>query len=285
MENKEFDFEAFKKQAIEGMYAGNPLNGEKGIFAPLLKHFLEAALEGELQSHLQEEKASGLANRKNDKTSKKVKSLPGEFDLESSRDRNSSFEPVILPKRQVVITEELEEKVIGLYALGVSTRDITKHIKELYQMDISAATLSAITDKVIPAMNEWRSRPLESVYAFVYFDCMHYKVREGGSVLTRAVYNILAVNLQGQKDLIGMYVSESEGAKFWLSVLIDLKNRGMQDILIACVDGLKGFPEAIASVFPNVEIQTCIVHQIRNSLRYVSKKDKKTFIANLKLVY
>jgi transposase-like protein len=285
MENKEFDFEAFKKQAIEGMYAGKPLNGEKGIFAPLLKHFLEAALEGELQSHLQEEKASGTTNRKNGKTTKKVKSLSGEFDLESSRDRNSSFEPVILPKRQVVITEELEEKVIGLYALGVSTRDITKHIKELYQMDISAATLSAITDKVIPAMNEWRTRPLESVYAFVYLDCMHYKVREGGSVVTRAVYNILAVNLQGQKDLIGMYVSESEGAKFWLSVLTDLKNRGMQDMLIACVDGLKGFPEAIASIFPRTEIQTCIVHQIRNSLRYISEKDKKAFMADLKLVY
>jgi transposase-like protein len=285
MENKEFDFEAFKKQAIEGMYAGKPLNGEKGIFAPLLKHFLEAALEGELQSHLQEDKASGTANRKNGKSTKKVKSLSGEFELESGRDRNSSFEPVILPKRQVVITEELEEKVIGLYGLGVSTRDITKHIKELYQMDISAATLSAITDKVIPAMNEWRTRPLESVYAFVYLDCMHYKVREGGSVITRAVYNILAVNLQGQKDLIGMYVSENEGAKFWLSVLTDLKNRGMQDMLIACVDGLKGFPEAIASIFPHTEIQTCIVHQIRNSLRYVSEKDKKAFMADLKLVY
>lgn len=285
MENKEFDFEAFKKQAIEGMYAGKPLNGEKGIFAPLLKHFLEAALEGELQSHLQEEKASGTINRKNGKTTKKVKSLSGEFELESGRDRNSSFEPVILPKRQLIITEELEEKVIGLYALGVSARDITKHIKELYQMDISAATLSAITDKVIPAMNEWRTRPLESVYAFVYLDCMHYKVREGGSVVTRAVYNILAVNLQGQKDLIGMYVSESEGAKFWLSVLTDLRNRGMQDMLIACVDGLKGFPEAISSIFPHTEVQTCIVHQIRNSLRYISEKDKKAFIADLKLVY
>jgi transposase-like protein len=283
--NQEFDFEAFKKQAIEGMYAGRPLNGEKGIFAPLLKHFLETALAGELQAHLQEEKASGLSNRKNGKSTKRVKSLSGEFELESGRDRSGSFEPVILPKRQLIITEELEQKVIGLYGLGVSTRDITKHIKEIYQMDISAATLSAITDKIIPAMNEWRSRPLESVYAFVYLDCMHYKVREGGSVVTRAVYNILAVNLQGQKDLIGMYVSESEGAKFWLSVLTDLKNRGMQDMLIACVDGLKGFPEAIASIFPQTEIQTCVVHQIRNSLRYISEKDKKAFMADLKPVY
>lgn len=285
MSNKDFDFESFKAEAINGMYAGKPLNGEKGIFAPLLKHFLESALEGELEAHLQEEKAIGVANRRNGKTSKRVKSLAGEFDLESSRDRSGSFEPIVLPKRQVVITEELEEKVIGLYGLGMSTRDISGHIKEMYQMDISASTLSAITDKVIPAMNEWRQRPLDSVYAFVYLDCMHYKVREGNAVITRAVYNILGVSLQGKKDLLGMYLSESEGAKFWLSVLTDLKNRGMQDMLIACIDGLKGFPEAIAAIFPKTEIQTCVVHQIRNSLRYVAEKDKKPFMADLKTVY
>jgi transposase-like protein len=285
MNENNFDFESFKREAIRGMYAGKPLNGEKGIFAPLLKHFLEAALEGELESHLQEEKAAGLSNRLNGKTTKRVKSLSGEFDLQSNRDRSGSFEPVVLPKRQVIITEELEDKVIGLYGLGLSTRDISKHIMEIYQMDISAATLSSITDKVIPAMNEWRQRPLEAVYAFVYLDCMHYKVREGNSVITRAVYNILGVSLRGQKDLLGMYLSESEGAKFWLSVLTDLKNRGLQDILIACVDGLKGFPEAIAAIFPKTEIQTCVVHQIRNSLRYIAEKDKKKFMADLKPVY
>jgi putative transposase len=280
-----FDFESFKQEAIKGMYAGKPLNGEKGIFAPLLKHFLEAALAGELEAHLQEERVAGKANRRNGKISKRVKSLSGEFELESGRDRLGSFEPVVLPKRQLIITEELEAKVIGLYGLGLSTRDITKHIKELYQMDISAAVLSAITDKVIPAMNEWRSRPLESVYAFVYLDCMHYKVREGGSVVTRAVYNILGVTLSGTKDLIGIYLSESEGAKFWLSVLTDLKNRGVEDMLIACVDGLKGFPEAIAAVFPQTEVQTCVVHQVRSSLRYIAEKDKKAFMADLKPVY
>ena len=285
MSNKEFDFESFKAEAIKGMYAGKPLNGEKGIFATLLKHFLESALEGELEAHLQEEKASGLSNRRNGKTSKRVKSLGGEFDLESSRDRSGSFEPLVVPKRQVIITEELEEKVIGLYGLGMSTRDITSHIKEMYQMDISASTLSAITDKVIPAMNEWHLRPLDSVYAFVYLDCMHYKVRDGNSVVTRAVYNILGVSLDGKKDLLGMYLSESEGAKFWLSVLTDLKNREMQDILIACIDGVKGFPEAIAAVFPKTEIQTCVVHQGRNSLRYIAEKDKKPFMVDLKTVY
>lgn len=285
MSNKEFDFESFKAEAIKGMYAGKPLNGEKGIFAPLLKHFLESALEGELEAHLQEEKANGIPNRRNGKASKRVKSVAGEFNLESSRDRSGSFDPVVLPKRQVVITEELEEKVTGLYGLGMSTRDITSHIKEIYQMDISASTLSAITDKVIPAMNEWRQRPLDTVYAFVYLDCMHYKVREGSSVTTRAVYNILGISLEGKKDLLGMYLSESEGAKFWLAVLTDLKNRGMRDMLIACVDGLKGFPEAIAAIFPKTEIQTCVVHQIRNSLRYVAEKDKKSFMADLKPVY
>ena len=284
-EQNGFDFESFKAEAIKGMYAGKPLNGEKGIFAPLLKHFLESALEGELEAHLQEEKAAGIANRRNGKASKKVKSISGEFELESSRDRAGSFEPLVLPKRQVIITEELEEKVIGLYGLGLSTRDISKHIKELYQMDISASTLSSITDKVVPAMNEWRARSLDSVYAFVYLDCMHYKVREGSSVITRAVYNILGVCLEGKKELLGMYLSESEGAKFWLAVLTDLKNRGVQDMLIACVDGLKGFPEAIAAIFPKTEVQTCVVHQIRNSLRYIAEKDKKAFMADLKPVY
>uniref|UniRef100_UPI0035B60B7C IS256 family transposase n=1 Tax=Emticicia agri TaxID=2492393 RepID=UPI0035B60B7C len=249
------------------------------------RHFLEAALAGELESHLAESKAKGIVNRKNGKTSKQVKSLSGEFELENSRDRSGTFEPMILPKRQVIITEELEAKVIGLYGLGMSTRDISSHIKELYQMDISATQLSTITDKVIPAMQEWRSRPLESIYPIVFMDCIHYKVKEDGRVVSRAIYNILGVDLEGKKDLIGMYVAETEGAKFWLSVLTDLKRRGVEDILIACIDGLKGFPEAIATVYPQTQIQLCIVHQIRNSLKYVPEKDKKAFIADLKLVY
>jgi putative transposase len=281
----DFNFEDFKKEAIKGMYEGKPLNGEKGIFAPLLKHFLEAALQGEMDSHLQESKLQGEPNRRNGKATKRVKSLSGEFDLETSRDRTGTFEPLILPKRQIIITEELEDKVIALYGRGVSTRDISEYIKEMYQMDISATQLSSITDKVIPALNEWRTRPLHSVYAFVYLDCMHYKVRENGRVVTRAIYNILGVDLGGKKDLIGMYVSESEGAKFWLSVITDLKNRGVEDILIACIDGLKGFPEAIGAVFPLTQIQTCVVHQIRNSLRYIAEKDKKAFVADLKPVY
>ena len=179
----------------------------------------------------------------------------------------------------------LEEKVTAMYAKGMSTRDISGFIKEMYAMEISATEISHITDKVIPVVNEWRTRALEAIYTFVFLDCIHYKVRENGTIQSRAIYNILGVNKEGKKELIGMYVSENEGAKFWLSVLTDLKQRGVEDILIACIDGLKGFPEAIAAVFPKTQIQLCIIHQIRTSLRYVSEKDKKAVAQDLKPVY
>ncbi|KAF7275658.1 hypothetical protein GWI33_011453 [Rhynchophorus ferrugineus] len=252
----------------------------------MLKHLLESMLEGELDHHLKESKASGAPNRKNGRTKKRVRSLhSGEFELESSRDRNGTFEPKIVPKRQLIITDELENNVMAMYARGMSTRDISGYVKEMYAMDISAAEISNITDKVIPALNEWRNRPLEAIYPFVFLDCMHYKVRDNGSVRTRAVYNILGVNMDGRKDLIGIYLSEHEGAKFWLSVLTDLKQRGVEDILVACVDGLKGFPEAIESVYPRTQVQLCIVHQVRSSLRYVPEKDRKAVVADLKPVY
>lgn len=287
MKESKFDYERFQQEAISGLYEGKSLTGENGIFAPLLKHFLESALEGEMSAHLLEEKTRDIPtkNRRNGKNSKIVKSLSGEFELETPRDRTGSFGPKVVPKRQVIITEGLEEKVIALYAMGNSLRDISKHIQELYGMELSATQLSEITDKVIPAMNQWRIRPLESLYCFVYLDCIHYKVRDEGRVVSRAIYNVLGINQEGKKDLIGMYVSESEGAKFWLSVLTDLKNRGVEDILIACVDGLKGFPQAIEAVFPHTQIQTCIIHQIRNTMRYVTEKDKKEFMSDLKLVY
>jgi transposase-like protein len=172
-----------------------------------------------------------------------------------------------------------------MYAHGMSLRDISSHIKEMYDTDISATTLSAITDKVIPLVKEWQNRPLEAVYCIVWLDAMHYKVKEDGRVVNRCVYNILGINQEGRKDLLGMYVSENEGANFWLSVLTNLQQRGISDILIACIDNLKGFAEAIAKVYPQTEVQTCIVHQIRNSLKYVASKDQKTFMTDLKPVY
>jgi putative transposase len=176
---------------------------------------------------------------------------------------------------QVITLSRLRQDLCYLFILRYA----------MIQMELSPSQLSSITDKVIPAMNEWRNRPLEAVYPFVYLDCMHYKVRDEGHVVTRAIYNIMGIDLTGKKDLIGMYVSENEGAKFWLSVISDLKNRGVEDIFIACIDGLKGFPEAIAAVFPQTQIQSCVVHQIRNSMRYVAEKDKKPFMTDLKPVY
>jgi len=284
--NESFDFERFKEEAMQGLYDGKKMGGTDGVFAPMLKHLLESMLEGELNNHLEESKAAGESNRKNGKTKKTVRSLQsGHLEIESSRDRQGTFEPKILPKRQLIITEELEDKVIAMYARGMSTRNISEYVKEMYAMDISATEISHITDKIVPLMNEWRNRPLEAVYPFVFLDCMHYKVRDNGSVESRAIYNILGVTREGKKDLIGIYLSENEGAKFWLSVLTDLKQRGVEDILIACIDGLKGFPEAIEAVFPKTKIQLCIIHQIRTSLRYVPEKDKKAVIADLKPVY
>ena len=283
---EEFDFEGFKEEAMKGLYAGKKMGGTDGVFAPMLKHLLESMLEGELDHHLQESKASGESNRRNGKTKKTVRSLQsGHFELESGRDRNGTFEPKIVAKRQLIITEELESNVLAMYARGMSTRDISNYIKEMYAMDISATEISNITDKVIPAMTEWRNRPLESIYPFIFLDCMHFKVKENGSVQSRAVYNILGINREGKKELLGVYLSENEGAKFWLSVLSELRQRGVEDILVACVDGLKGFPEAIESVYPKTQIQLCIVHQIRTSLRYVPEKDKKAVVADLKPIY
>jgi len=260
------------------------LYGKDGAFGPMLKSFLEAALEGELDAHLDEsERKEG--NRRNGKGTKTVQTSAGPVEIETSRDRNATFEPELIKKRETVLADTLETKILGMYGLGMSFRDISAHLKETYDADISHATLSAITDRIIPVIKEWQARPLESVYCIVWLDAMHYKVKDQGKIVPRAVYHILGINTEGRKDLLGMYVSESEGANFWLSVLSDLKSRGVEDILIASIDALKGFAEAIQTIFPKTEIQSCIVHQIRNSLKYVATKDQKPFLADLKEVY
>ncbi len=281
---EQFDLEVIRKKALEQFRSGKSLYGKDGAFAPMLKSFLEAALEGELDAHLDgEERKEG--NRKNGKTSKTLQTSDGPVELETSRDRHATFEPEIVKKRETVLADTLEKKIVGMYGLGMSFRDISSHLKEMYDADISHSTLSAITDRVIPMIKEWQARPLESIYCIVWFDAMHYKVKDQGRIVARAVYHILAINLEGRKELIGMYVSESEGANFWLSVLSDLRNRGLEDILIACIDNLKGFAEAIQSTFPKTEVQSCIVHQIRNSIKYVASKDQKPFLSELKEVY
>lgn len=280
-----FDWEALKKKALEQFKSGESLYGKDGAFAPMLKQFLEAALEEELKSHLKEENADTVTNRKNGKQKKTIKSSNGEFTLETSRDREGTFEPSVVKKRETILADTLEKKIIALYGKGMSLRDISDHINEMYDMEISHDTLSSITDRVIPMVKEWQSRPLDDVYCIVWMDAIHYKVRDEGKVKSRAVYNILGINKDGKKDLLGMYVSENEGANFWLSVLTDLNHRGVQDILIASIDNLKGFEEAILTVFPKTEIQSCIVHQIRNSIRFVASKEQKEFMADLKPVY
>lgn len=279
-----FNFEAFKQDAINQLRKGKPLSGSDGVLMPLIKQFLEGALQAEMDTHLDEEERSS-GNRRNGKTSKTIKASEGEFDLDTPRDRKGTFEPEIVKKREIFLGEDLENKIVSMYGIGMSLRDISKHLKEMYGTDVSATTLSNITDKIIPQIKEWQSRPLESLYTFVWLDAMHYKVKDEGKIVSRAVYNILGVNASGMKDLIGIYVSENEGANFWLQILTDLKNRGVKDILIACIDNLKGFAEAIESIFPETEVQTCIIHQIRNSLKYVATKDQKAFMKDLKEVY
>jgi putative transposase len=283
-EKEQFNLEEIRKKALEQFRSGKSLYGKGGAFAPMLKSFLEAALEGELDSHLDEEERKE-GNRKNGKTSKTVQTSDGPLEIETSRDRNATFEPELVKKRETVLADTLESKIIGLYGLGMSFRDISSHLKEMYDADISHTALNIITDRVIPVIKEWQARPLEDVYCIVWLDAMHYKVKDEGRIVSRAVYHILGINKEGRKDLLGMYVSESEGANFWLSVLSDLRNRGVADILIACTDNLNGFAEAIQSTFPKVEVQSCIVHQIRNCLKYVASKDQKPFLSDLKEVY
>lgn len=278
------EYIAMRDLALSQLRSGKSLTGEGGVFAPIIKEFLESALSAEMEGHLDgEERSHG--NKRNGKSSKTLKTSSGEVTIETPQDRHSTFEPQIVKKRETILADNLAPKIIGLYGRGMSLRDISMHIQEMYDVEISATTLSEITDRVIPRVKEWQNRPLDEVYPIVWLDAMHYKVRDGGKVVSRALYNVLAVNKEGRKELIGMYVSESEGANFWLAVLTDLKNRGVNDILIACTDNLKGFSEAILSIFPQTEIQKCVIHQIRNSLKYVASKDQKVFMKDLKKVY
>lgn len=277
------NLEQLQEQIVAEIRAGKSLLGQDGLLTPIIKQALEATLEGEMASHLDENRANN--NRRNGKSTKTVTHSTGRFELETPRDRDGSFEPEIVKKRQTVLNDALDEKIIGLFSLGMSYDDIHKHLAEMYGVDISAAKISAVTDKLLPLITEWRSRPLESVYPIIFLDAMFFKAREEGKVIQKAVYNILGINQQGHKEILGFYAAGTEGAHFWLGVLNDLKNRGVEDILIACVDGLTGFPEAIQTAFPKTEVQLCIVHQIRQSIRYVASKDQKPFLKDLKTVY
>ena len=276
--SEKFDFE----EALKAIQSGQAITGKDGVLAPLVKQLTEAALEGELESHLAEDVTG---NRRNGKSRKKVKSTSGQFELETPRDRAGTFEPKLVKKHQRTVSDEIETKILSMFGLGMSYSDIAGHVQEMYGISVSTAAISTITDKLIDEVKAWQARPLDSLYPFVWLDAIHYKIRDKGRYQSKAVYTVLGLNMDGKKEVLGLYLSESEGANFWLSVLTDLQNRGVADILIASVDGLTGFPEAIASIFPDTEVQLCIVHQIRNSLRYVAAKNHKAFLVDLKRVY
>lgn len=276
--NNSFDFD----QALKELQAGKNLTGKDGILSSLVKQLTEAALTAELDQHLETDPEP---NRKNGTGSKTLKHGSGSFELNTPRDRNGTFEPQLIKKNQTTLNDEINTKILSMFSMGMSYRDINKHVEDIYGVNVSTGVISSVTDKLIPELEQWRQRPLDSHYPIVWLDAIHYKVKENGRYASKAIYTILALNMQGKKEILGLHSSENEGANYWLSVLTDLNNRGVKDILIACVDGLTGFPEAIGAIFPDTEVQLCVIHQIRNSMKYVASKNQKAFMADLKPVY
>ena len=254
----------------------------------LFKDTLQEIFEVELDDHLGYKKNSvegnNTGNSRNGYSNKKIKSRFGETEVKIPRDRNGEFEPKIIKKYETT-SNQLEEQIIAMYAKGMSTRDIEDHMRDIYGIDVSASMVSKVTDKILPMVAEWQSRPLDRVYPIVYLDAIHFKVRQDSRIVNKAAYSVLGINMAGHKEILGIWIGENESASFWLGVCNDLKNRGVDDILIVCKDGLSGFSEAISTVFPQTEIQLCVIHQIRNSMKYVSWKEQRSLMADLKKVY
>ena len=283
---------ALPNDLIDGLLANytkpEDLIGENGLLKQLTKALVERALEAEMAEHLGHDKnepvKNATGNTRNGKSRKTLKGDFGELPIEVPRDRAGSFEPQLIPKHQTRWTG-FDDKIISLYARGMTVREIQQHLSEMYGTEISPTLISNVTDAVIDEVKLWQSRPLDSIYPIVYLDCIHVKVRDAGSVRAKAVYLAIGVNMEGHKEVMGLWIAQTEGAKFWLAVVTELKNRGVQDIFIACVDGLKGFPEAIETVYPQATVQLCIVHMVRNSLNYVGWNKRKAVAADLKLIY
>ena len=282
---------AIAKEQIRQIIADNNFTNVADVYAYLkegFKDILQELLEAEMDATLGYEKyqkgETASTNKRNGHSTKTLKSQYGEFPIEIPRDRNGEFEPKLIPKYQRDISG-IEEKVISLYARGMSTRDIHDQLQDLYRIELSAEMVSKITDKILPEIKEWQSRPLNPIYPFVFMDCIHYKVREDGRILSRAAYVIMGVTVDGYKDILSITVGANETSKFWLGMLNDLKNRGIKDVLFFCVDGLPGFKEAIQAVFPNAQIQRCVIHMLRNSFKYINYNDLKKFSADFKNVY
>ncbi len=262
--------------------------GEQGLLKQLTKAVLERAMQAELTDHLGYEKhepaGKNSGNSRNGKSRKTLKGDFGELPIEIPRDRNASFEPLIVPKGQTRF-EGFDDKILSLYARGMTTRDIQRHLQEIYQVEVSPGLISNVTEAVMEEVTQWQARPLEALYPIIYLDALQVKIRDGAHVRNKALYLVIGINLQGIKEVLGLWLEQTEGAKFWLQILTELKNRGVQDIFIACVDGLKGFPEAIEAVFPRTQIQLCIVHMVRHSLNFVGHKQRKEVAADLKTIY
>ena len=277
--------QAMAEELAKGLKTPEDLNK---LSAFLTKLTVEAALKGEMNHHLGYEKSASIGrhsgNSRNGSSSKTLKGNHGEIELNTPRDRNGTFEPQLVKKGQTRITG-MDDQILCLYAKGMSTRDIVATFEEMYGAEISAGLVSQVTNSVIEKVIEWQNRPLDPVYPIVYMDCIVLKIRQDKQVINKAIYLVLGINLEGKKELLGMWISQNEGAKFWLSVLTELKNRGVKHLLITCVDGLKGFPEAISATFPEAKIQLCIVHMIRHSLKFVPWKDYKVITRDLKLIY
>src|SRR5512146_1000846 len=280
------------KEVLDGLLADykkpEDLIGENGLLKQITKALVERALEAEMEAHLghgkNEPVANASGNTRNGKSKKTLKGEFGELPIEIPRDRQGSFEPQIIPKHQTRWTG-FDDKILSLYARGMTVREIQGHLEEMYGTEVSAALISSVTDAVIEEVKAWQAWPLDGLYPIVYLDCIHVKARDAGAVRVKAVYLALGINLAGEKELLGIWIAQTEGAKFWLQVVTELKNRGVQDIFIACVDGLKGFPEAIETVYPKTAVQLCIVHMVRYSLNYVSWKLRKEIAADLRTIY
>ena len=264
--------------------ANEVLVGLKEMFKDVLQEALEAEMDEALGYCKYEATSKNNDNSRNGYSKNTIKTELGPVELNIPRDRNGEFEPKIVPKHQRSVNG-IEDKILGLYATGMTTRDISEQIRELYGVDISAETVSNITNRILPLVSEWQNRPLEKTYAFIFMDAIHYKVREDKQIVVKAAYVVIGVNMDGQKEVLGIWIGANESSKFWLSVLNDLKNRGVQNVLIFCVDGLNGFKEAIGATFPFAKIQRCIIHQIRSSMKYIPYKDRKAFVGDLKGIY
>jgi len=273
---------------LKGYKNPDDIVGKNGLLKQLTKALLERAMSAELTEHVGYEKhdpaGNNSGNSRNGSSKKKLKGEFGEFELETPRDRNGSFEPRIIAKNQTRFTG-FDDKIISMYSRGMTTREIEGHLKEMYGVEVSPTLISSVTEAVMEEVKAWQSRPLEETYAILYLDALRVKIRDGGHVQNKAIYVAIAVNMQGNKEVLGVWVAENEGAKFWLQILTDVQNRGAKDFFIACVDGLKGFPDAIESVYPHTEVQLCIVHLVRASLNYVNWKQRKEVAGGLRLIY